>query len=150
MTAANLQPIAVPSEAGEVLELLGVRHKLTERHTGGAIYLFESQFGPDAGNALHRHQYEDELAYVLEGVALIRLGDRDLELTTGGIAFLPKGIPHAIHNPLAAPSRYLFGAIPGGSLERCFEAVQSAAVQGSLDEQRRREIFLRYGVEFVD
>jgi hypothetical protein len=32
------QPIVVPLEAGNVLEFLGVTHKLTGQHTGGAYY----------------------------------------------------------------------------------------------------------------
>lgn len=146
----DLQPIAVPAGAGSMLGTLGVQHKLLELQTGGAIYLFESEFGPDTGNSLHVHQHEDELAYVLEGATQIRLGDRDLQIAAGGVAFLPRGIPHAVHNPLNTPSRYLFAAIPGGSLEHCFDAVQAAADAGALDDATRRKIFLQYGVEFLE
>lgn len=150
MNSSNLQPIAVPAEVGSVLDLISVRHKLIEEHTGGAIYVFESEFGPGDGNRLHVHRYEDELAYVVEGALAIRLNDQDLQVGTGGIAYLPKNIPHAIRNPLSTPSKYLFAAIPGGSLERCFEAVQSAAEAEDLDDAARRELFLMYGVEFLE
>ncbi len=140
----------MPPGAGRLLDFLGVQHRLTGAQTGGAIYLFESEFGPGDGNNLHVHRHEDELGYVLEGGLAVRLGDQSLEVSAGGIAYLPKGIPHALRNPLATPSRYLFAAIPGGSLERCFEAVQSAAEAGTLDEAAQREIFLKYGVEFLE
>lgn len=150
MTTTRVKPIAVAAGAGDVLDSLGVRQRLVGEQTGGAIYLFEGEFGPGAGNALHVHRYEDEIGYVLEGRLAVRLGDQNLEVETGGVAFLPKGIPHALHNPLTRPSRYLFAAIPGGSLERCFEAIQDAADAGTLDDTVRRQIFLTYGVQFLE
>ena len=150
MKSDNLQHMAVPPAAGRMLDDVGVRHKLIEEQTGGAIYVFESEFEPGDGNRLHVHHNEDELGYVLEGALAIRLGDHDLEIGAGGIAYLPKGIPHAIRNPMTTPSRYLFAAIPGGSLERCFEAVQSAAEAGAFDDTARHELYLEYGVEFLE
>lgn len=146
----DLQPVAIPPQAGRVLHVLGVRHKLTERHTGGAIYLFDSEFGPGAGNRLHVHRYEDEFGYVLEGALAVRLGDQELELTAGGIAYLPKNIPHALRNPLSTPSRYLFAAIPGGYIEHWFEAVEAAAESGGLDDAAYRALALRYGIEWLE
>ncbi len=150
MKVENLQPIAVPPEAGRVLQALGVRHKLTERQTGGAIYLFNSEFGPGDGNRLHVHRYEDELGYVLEGALAVRLGDQQLEVGTGGIAYLPKNIPHALRNPLTTPSRYLFAAIPGGYIEHWFEAVEAATAGGGLDDGAYRELSLKYGIEWLE
>ena len=58
------QPIFVPAHSGKKLEFLAVTHKLTGPQTGGANYLFESAFGPGAGNQLHVHRREDEVGYV--------------------------------------------------------------------------------------
>lgn len=129
---------------------LCVRQKLTEQHTGGAIYFFDSEFGPGDGNKLHVHRYEDEIAYVLTGALAVRLGDQELEMTAEKIAFLPKNIPHALRNPLSTPSRYLFAAIPGGYIEHWFEAVEAAAESGGLDDTAYRELSLRYGLEWLE
>lgn len=150
MNSEDRQPIVVASESGEVLDKLNIRHKLTDSQTGGAYYLFDSEFGPGHENRMHVHRYEDEVAFVLEGALTIRLQDQILDVGAGGVAFLPKGIPHAIRNPLDTASKYLFAAIPGRSLERCFEEVQAAASAGELDAAGRSEIFLRYGIEFLD
>lgn len=108
MKPDDTQPIFVPPNGGKVLDSLGVTHKLTSEQTGGAYYLFETAFDPGAGNNLHIHRREDEIGYVLEGALEIRLGTSSSVLETGGIAMLPKGIAHAIRNPLETPSRYLF------------------------------------------
>lgn len=150
MKPENLHPIAVPPEAGRVLHALGVRHKLTEKQTGGAIYLFDSEFGPGDRTKRHVHRYEDELGYVLEGALAIQLGDQELEVTAGGIAYLPKNIPHALRNPLTTSSKYLFAAIPGGFIEHWFEAVAAASEGGGLDEVAYRELSLKYGIEWLE
>jgi quercetin dioxygenase-like cupin family protein len=146
----SLRPIAVPPAAGRVLNSVGVQDKLIEEQTGGAIYLFESKFGPGDDNRLHVHRYEDELAYVLEGAITIRLGDQNLEVGAGGVAYLPKNIPHALRNPLATASRYLFAAIPGGYIEHWFEATEAAEESGGLDDTAYRELSLRYGIEWLE
>jgi mannose-6-phosphate isomerase-like protein (cupin superfamily) len=128
----------------------GLRHKLTEQHTGGAVYVFDSVFGPGDQNRLHVHHYEDELAYVVEGALAIRLSHGGLEVTAGGIAYLPKNIPHSLRNPLATPSRYLFAAIPGGYIEHWFEAVAAAREGGALDDVAYRNLSLKYGIEWLE
>lgn len=150
MEADEPRPVAIPPQSGRVIELLGVKHKLTDRQTAGAIYLFESEFGPGEGNNLHVHRYEDEVGYVLAGALAIRLHDQILEVGTGGVAYLPKNIPHAIRNPLATPSRYLFAAIPGGYLEHWFEALDTATRAGGLDDSAYRELSLKYGIEWLE
>jgi hypothetical protein len=89
MNPNPLQPTVIPLDAGRVLHSLGVRNKLTEQHTGGAIYVFDSEFEPGASNRLHVHRFEDKLAYVVEGALADRLGDQELEVRAGGIAYLP-------------------------------------------------------------
>ncbi|HEY3335031.1 MAG TPA: cupin domain-containing protein [Candidatus Limnocylindrales bacterium] len=126
-------PIFLPAGSGRVLQLLSVTHRLTSDQSGGSIYIFESVFGPGDGNPLHVHRREDEIAYVLEGALEVRLPDRTAVLEAGGVGRLPKNLPHAIRNPLATRSRYLFLAVPGG-LDRWFDAVAEAKDAGRLDD----------------
>ena len=107
MSSDYPQPIVIPPDWGKVLRFIGVRHKRTRQQTGGAYYLFEFEFDPESGNRLHVHRDEDEVVYVLEGAIQIRLGDERLQASVGGVAHLPKTIPHALYNPLKTPSRYL-------------------------------------------
>jgi quercetin dioxygenase-like cupin family protein len=143
------EPIFVPTEAGTVLDDLGVTHKLTSQQTGGSVNLFESAFEPGDGNRLHVHRQADEIGYVLDGAMEIRLADRTEVLETGGIARLPTGIPHAIRNPLDRPSRYLFIAVPGG-LDRYFDAVARAMSDGVLDEAMSRTLSMDHGIDWLE
>ncbi len=144
------QPIVVPPDSGKVLKFLGITHKLTQQQTGsGAYYLFEFEFDPESGNRLHVHSYEDEIVYVLEGAIEIRLDNQKLQAVTGGVAHLPKHIPHALYNPLKTTSRYLGMAIPGG-MENFFDELAAAQEAGTLDDATHKKISLRYGIEWLE
>ena len=53
---------------------------------------------PKQGPALHTHLREDELWYVIEGDFRFKAGDAMLRASTGGMAFGPRGMPHAFQN----------------------------------------------------
>ena len=149
MKADGAQPVFVPAQSGKVLEFLGVTHLLTSQQTGGACYLFESTFDPETGNRLHVHGREDEIALVLEGALEIRLPAETRSLELGGVARLPKGLPHAIRNPLKTPSRYLFIAVPGG-LDLWFDAVTDAERDGVLDDATFRNLSLAFDIGWLE
>lgn len=149
MNPYHPQPVVVPPGSGKVLEFIGVTHKLTGQHTGGAYYLFEFEFDPKSGNRLHVHQHEDEVVHVLEGAIEIRVGDQKLQAVAGGVAHLPKRIPHALYNPLKSRSRYLAIAVPGG-MENFFDELSAAREAGSLDDAEHRRISLKYGIEWLE
>lgn len=149
MKSEDPQPILVPPGSGKVLKFIGVTHKLTHQQTNGAYYLFESEFGPESGNRLHVHRYEDEVVYVLEGAIDIRLDNGKLHAGVGGVAHLPKKIPHALYNPLKTPLRILAVAIPGG-MENFFDDLSFAKEEGTLDEAMHKKISLKYGIEWLE
>lgn len=143
------EPIFLPADTGRVVDFLGVTHRLTSDRSDGSIYIFESDFEPGAGNRLHVHSREDEIAYVLEGALEVRLRDSTATLEVGGVGRLPRGLPHALRNPLETPSRYLFLAVPGG-LDRWFDAVAQANEAGTLDDALFRELSEAYGIGWLE
>lgn len=149
MKADDPQPIVVPANSGSILKELAVTHKLTRNQTGGAYYLFESEFDPESGNRLHIHRYEDEVVRVLEGAIEIRLDKRKLLAGPGDVAHLPKNIPHALYNPLKTPLRILAIAIPGG-LEDFFDELSTAMEDPDFDDTIRNKISQKYGITWLE
>jgi quercetin dioxygenase-like cupin family protein len=143
------QPILVPQAAGKLLEFISVRHKLTGAQTGGAYYIFDSVWEPGAGNRLHVHSREDEFAYVLKGALEVRLPDQVLVVEAGGMAHLPRHIPHALRSPLETASHYLFMAVPAG-MDQWFDALDAARQAGTLNPARFDELALEFGIEFLE
>jgi quercetin dioxygenase-like cupin family protein len=143
------QPVLLPPGSGRVLDFLAVTHRLTSEQSGGSIFIFEIGVRAGAGNRLHVHSREDEIAYVLEGALEVRLRDRTAILEAGGAGGLPKNLPHAIRNPLETPSRYLFLAVPGG-LDRWFDAVAGAKDDGSLNEALFDTLSEKFGIGWLE
>ena len=149
MNSDYLRPVVIPPDSGKVLNFLGITHKLTHQQTGGGYYLFEFAFDPESGNSLHVHSYEDEVVYVLQGAIQIRLGNEKLQTIAGGVAHLPKHIPHALYNPLKVLSRYLAIAIPGG-METFFDELDAALAASTLDDTMHKKISRKYGIEWLE
>ena len=76
---------------------------------------------PPAGSAspMHVHGREDEVFRLVEGSATLYLGDERFILGAGGVAFLPREVPHAYR--ITADAHMLTLATPAG-LEGFFRA----------------------------
>ena len=148
MRPSDLEPIAISPGSGKKFEFMGVTHKLTQPQTGGAFYLFEAEFEPGTGNALHLHHYEDEVVFVIQGGIEIRLDNKKLQASVGGVVHLPKNIPHALYNPLKTALKILAIAIPGG-MEYFFDELGRAKENGTLDNARHKKISRKYGIEWL-
>lgn len=98
--------------------------KAGTRQTNGAMTVLEFRVAPGSGPAQHTHLREDELWWVLEAEFRFRAGDEEWRAGAGGMAFGPRGLPHAFQNVGKTPGRLLVVTTPSG-LERFFE--QSAA-----------------------
>jgi mannose-6-phosphate isomerase-like protein (cupin superfamily) len=94
--------------------------KADTRQTNGSMTVMEFRVAPGSGPATHIHLREDELWWVLEGDFRFRTGDDWLQASTGGMAFGPRGMPHAFQNIGTTPGRLLIVTTPSG-LERFFE-----------------------------
>ncbi len=94
--------------AGEISVLAG------STESGGAMNVFEFWCPAGVGPALHAHTREDELWYVLEGEFRFKAGDTMLSADTGGLAFGPRGVPHAFQNVGGSTGRLLIVTTPGG------------------------------------
>lgn len=120
---APVAPFAVQSGEGTALETpMGdmVTVKASTRQTNGSLTVLELVIGPNKGPALHTHLREDELWYVIDGDFRFKAGGAMLRASTGGMAFGPRGTPHAFQNIGETPGRLLVITTPSG-LERFFE-----------------------------
>jgi quercetin dioxygenase-like cupin family protein len=80
---------------------------------GGLIY--------GGGPPLHVHDDEDEVVVVLDGELSYRVGEQRGTVSTGGLLWFPRMVPHTIANLSNRPCRFLTVATPGG-IEQLFRA----------------------------
>ncbi|MEO8077447.1 MAG: cupin domain-containing protein [Acidobacteriota bacterium] len=71
------------------------------------LTLVRVRMRPGAGHQFHYHPAREEIIYVLEGVAEQWVDREKRRLKAGDIAFIPKNVVHAIHNPSSKPMTFL-------------------------------------------
>jgi quercetin dioxygenase-like cupin family protein len=116
-------PFALESGAGRPLSTPTggtVTIKADAANTDDRLSVMEITQPPGQGPALHTHARDDEVWYVLEGEFRFKAGGEMFRLSAGGMAFGPRGTPHAFQNVGEGEGRLLVITAPAG-LERFFE-----------------------------
>ena len=149
MTAGTAQVIG-PADGKQVaLGAIGARFMIDGETSGGGFSLVEHPMSPRAlGAPLHRHTYEDEYSFVLEGRVGAQLGDEVVHGTPGDLIVKPRGQWHAFWNAGDEPARLLEIISPGG-FERYFErAAGLFGAGGPPDPAALEALAGEYGLEF--
>jgi quercetin dioxygenase-like cupin family protein len=66
-----------------------------EHEVGDGFLLFEDTVDPGKRTPLHTHPDADETFYLLAGSMLLHVDGTEHELRAGGVAVVPRGVPHA-------------------------------------------------------
>jgi quercetin dioxygenase-like cupin family protein len=113
--------------------------------TNGALTALESVIPPGQGPPVHVHANEDESIYLIDGAMRFKLGDELSDTPAGSYVFIPRGLPHAFHNPGDAPVRILVTFTPAG-MEPFFEHM---AALTEFDPQEFRRAGAENGMQVV-
>lgn len=115
--------------------------KATSAETGGAFILFEDRLERGKVTPLHLHPDADETFIMISGDVTVHVDGTERLLTAGGVAVIPRGIPHAF-KVTSAEARMLCLQTPGTG-EAFYQRASEAAVDGEpatpLDMGRVRE-----------
>jgi mannose-6-phosphate isomerase-like protein (cupin superfamily) len=136
-------------DAGEVVDIGStcVRFMLRGPETRGGFSLVEYPIPPRTLVApLHRHTWEDEYSFVLEGRIGVMLGDELVYADVGELIFKPRRQWHTIWNPGDVPARILEMISPGG-FELFFEELAAVLRRSPTDRSDGGALAARYGLE---
>lgn len=89
--------------------------------TGGQLALFRNRARAGSAVPVHVHGREDEIILVLAGSVAVWVGDERHEVGEGGVAFLPRGVPHAYR--VTSETADLLGICTPAGFEGFFRAV---------------------------
>ena len=93
---------------GGIMQILLDRDK-----TGGQLTMVRSAAEGGSASPVHVHAGEDEIVVLLQGSGIFWAGDQRWELSEGGVAFLPRNVPHAYR--LTSPTADMLAvATPAG------------------------------------
>jgi quercetin dioxygenase-like cupin family protein len=113
--------------------------------TGGKLALLEVRLGRGSTLPIHRHHWEDEIIYVLEGEVMFHVDGRRHPGTTGTCAFLPRGSEHS-YAVESAEARLLVLVAPAG-LERLYDEQHWFETQSSPHVEWLVTVGAKYGLE---
>jgi quercetin dioxygenase-like cupin family protein len=119
----------------------------TAEETGGAFLLFDFVGEQGKVTPVHIHPASDETFYLLAGEILLDLDGKRRPLAAGGLAVIPRGVPHAfmVTSPEA---RFLTLQTPGTD-EAFYRMASEPALPGSspvpVDFDRIREAAMQTG-----
>jgi quercetin dioxygenase-like cupin family protein len=133
MAMSKLIPIVRVEGEGEKLWFYGggVHTWLaTSSETAGTFLLFDDVMTRGKSTPLHTHPEVDETLYVLDGEILVHIDGRDQKLGPGGVAMVPRGVPHAFL-VTSESARLLTLETPGSS--EAFYRGASEPLTASLD-----------------
>jgi quercetin dioxygenase-like cupin family protein len=72
-----------------------MRVMLDGTKTDGRLAMLRSAAAGGTASPVHVHVSEDEVIVLLQGSGIFWVGEQRYELSEGGVAFLPRNIPHA-------------------------------------------------------
>jgi quercetin dioxygenase-like cupin family protein len=99
--------------SGSVLEIL-----VDSAVSDGQALIMRSNTTRGSGVPVHVHQREDEIFVLLDGALTVWAGDQRRDLSGGGVAVLPRGVPHTYLVTSATAS--ILEVITPGGLEQAF------------------------------
>ena len=144
------QPVVVLPDSGERLNIAGSQtfHKIKSKDTNGVFSVMEFVTPPGKGVALHVHEREDELVYLLEGEIEVTLGNQKMKAIPGVIALLPRGIPHGFTNVGNKPSRLLDTILPG-QFDDYFVELAALYAAGEPSDEQIEALSKKYRIKYL-
>lgn len=107
------------------MENLNIKCIIPGKATGGKVSVFEEVVAPAFGPPLHTHENQLEIFHVLSGHIQFELDGKRFDVTAGGTATIPPGMPHAFTNKSEGESVIHFELLPSGSSEDFFHNLAS-------------------------
>ena len=123
-----------------------------DEQTGGRLLAFRYDVKPGFGGpALHVHEDLDEVLFVISGTLTVQVGDERGDLSDGGFAWMPRGVPHGYANPTDGLVSFLNISTPSGNQQAMFTAMgrYMAGLEGPPDPAEITAINQAHGAEVI-
>lgn len=100
---------------------------------------------------IHKHLHNDELIFINKGEGMFTLGEESIEVKSGAVVFVPRGVWHGLENTGKENIRMIFQYSPAG-FEEYF--IENGTPVGMPAKKRTEEEFAnaekKYGMVYKD
>ena len=151
LSLPGTRPLVTPLDEDAAKYFLGARSWLraAAAETGGSMGIVEQALPNGFASPYHVHHAEDELWYVLEGAVRFVSGSTSLAIGKGGLAFLPRDVPHGFQVVGDTDARMLCVTTPSGFEGFVEELSEPAPPTGPPDMAKLVAAAQRYGLEIL-
>ncbi len=132
-------PDVIRHHAGDIKILV------SSAKTGGAMSMIETATVPGGGPTWHSHSREDEVFYVVSGVAEVRIDNEIYRCQAGDRVFGPRNIFHTYRNVGDSELKMIITYTPGG-FEQSFADATAMLAAGKNQSEIGRMLSERYGL----
>jgi quercetin dioxygenase-like cupin family protein len=148
---AAAQPYVMSLDEDAAKYFLGVRSWLRAgaAETGGSMGIVEQAIPSGFASPYHVHHAEDELWYVLEGSVRFVSGSTSIVAPKGGVAFLPRDVPHGFEVVGSTEARMLAITTPSGFEAFVEELSDPVPPSAPSDMATLIQVAQRYGLEIL-
>ncbi len=105
---------AAESEIYFVRENTAITILISKKDGIDSTSLCSEEVLPGNGIAVHKHLNEDEMFYFIKGSGLFILDEKEIAVSAGSAAFVPRGIWHGLKNTGSDVLVFTFGYTPSG------------------------------------
>lgn len=150
MSNFQQMPIVSAPNAGDTHSFPGsvFYHRVKSDETNDVFSVIELVTQPGKGVALHVHENEDELVYLLQGEIEVTLGDQTMRAVPGVMALLPRGVPHGFTNVGDTPSIVIDTILPG-DFDGYFVEMAALYKSGEPSQEEVDALSQKYGIRFL-
>ena len=119
--------------------------KVTEDESNGSLFLFEDEMTQGKLTPWHLHPNSDELIYMLDGEARVKIADEERLVTAGSTWMSPRGGPHAF--AILSPKARLLSFQTPGQSARFYRGASEPATNGAgeVNFERIKEVAAETG-----
>ena len=128
----------------------GAAYLATGATTHGQFGLYRWDMGPGvSGPDPHFHKTISESFYVLSGQVRLHDGSGWVDARAGDFLYVPEGGIHGFRNESGEPASMLILFAPGAPREDYFETLADAARREAMDDEAKRDFYLRHDTYWV-
>ena len=126
---------------------LGTTYKVLSSSVNGSAAIVEHTLeAKSIGAPMHRHTYEDEISYVLEGNLSVVQNGEEQTASVGEYIVKPRGIFHTFWNAGSERIRFIEVISPGNFENYFFEIAPFLQVDQPLQLDKISAIIAKYGL----
>jgi len=126
-------------------QTISITFKVTSEMSNDQLGIYEITLPPMAiGAKLHYHRFMDETFIVNEGVLTTQVGDKEMQVNPGTVAYIPRFTPHGFKNDTHETVKLSLVFNPSQKREGFFRGLYETLNEVPIDPKKYLKLYNKY------